>query len=298
MKYAWIRSNRHTYAVSTMCQVLEVSASGYHEQLKRKPTSTSTRLSNDALLALIQSVHAQFKREYGWPKMWRELVNRGYRVGKERVRRLMQLHGIRARTKRKFKVTTESKHSLPIAPNLLQRNFWPAKPNQVWTSDITYIWTDEGWLFVAVYLDLFNRQVVGWSIKPQMKADLVIDALRMGWFRRSPAQGLIVHTDRGSQYCSSDFQTVLKAYGMTSSMSGKGDCWDNAPTESFWSRLKAARIHGNRMTTREQARHIVLDWIAFYNAHRLHSSLGYVSPMQYERKWEQQQADLAKQVAS
>ena len=298
MKYAWIQRHRREYAVSMMCEVLEVSASGYHERMKRQPSAHPSRISNDALLTMIKAIHAQFRQEYGWPRMWRELINRGIRVGKQRVQRLMQLHGIKARTKRKFKVTTDSKHSLPIAENLLKRDFWPDAPNRAWSSDITYIWTDEGWLFVVVYLDLFSRQVVGWSIKPHMRADLVVDALRMAWFRRRPEPGLIVHTDRGSQYCGHDFQATLKAYGMKSSMSAKGDCWDNAPTESFWSRLKAARIHGRRMATREYARTEVLEWIAFYNAHRLHSSLDYVSPMQYERNWVQQLAVGAAKQAS
>lgn len=161
------------------------------------------------------------------------------RVGKERVRKLMALHGIRARHKRKYIATTNSNHDLPVAPNLLQRDFSPAAPNQVWTSDITHVATAEGWLYLVVIIDLFSRQEVGWSMQPHMKAELVTDALRMAWFRRRPEAGVIVHTDRGSQYCSHLFQDALKAYGMRSSMSRRGDCWDNAPTESLWGSLKS-----------------------------------------------------------
>ena len=162
----------------------------------------------------------------------------------------MRENGIRARHKRRFKATTDSKHALPVAPNLLDRNFTPAAPNQVWTADITYLWTDEGWLYLAIVLDLFNREVVGWSIKPRMTADIVIDALTMAWFRRKPAPGVIHHSDRGSQYASHAFQEKLTEYGMTCSMSRKGNCWDNAPTESWFNSLKNERVHGVRYATR------------------------------------------------
>lgn len=171
----------------------------------------------------------------------------------------MKLHGIKARTKRRFKATTNSNHNLPVAENLLARDFNPAQPDRVWTSDITYIATDEGWLYLTVILDLFSRQVVGWSMKPHMRTDLVTDALHMAWFRRHPSPGLILHTDRGSQYCSAEFQGLLGRYGIRSSMSRKGDCWDNAPTESLWGSLKTARLHGRRFTTRREAMDEVID---------------------------------------
>ena len=160
---------------------------------------------------------------------------------KPRVERLMRENGIRARHKRRYKATTDSKHALPVAPNLLDRNFSPIAPNEAWSADITYVWTDEGWLYLAIVLDRFNREVVGWSIKPKMTADIVTDALTMAWFRRRPAPGLIHHSDRGSQYASSVFQTKLTEYGMICSMSRKGNCWDNAPTESFFNSLKKDR---------------------------------------------------------
>jgi transposase InsO family protein len=247
-----------------MCEHLEVSASGYHQHTQRAANDGSRRsvrrgISDDALLAHIKAIHDQVKGEYGWPRMWKELLARGIRVGKERVRKLMKQHGIKARTKRKFKATTNSAHDLPVAPNLIQRDFAPVAPNTVWTTDITYLATDEGWLYLTVMLDLFSRQVVGWSIGPRMTKKLVTDALRMAWFRRRPAAGLIVHSDRGSQYCSKEFQDALRAYGMRSSMSRKADCWDNAPTESLWGSLKRARIHGKRFATRQAAHSEVMD---------------------------------------
>lgn len=291
MKYAWIAKHKSQWPVSLACEVLQVSASGYFEHWRRKDADKpsraggSARISNEALLVHIRAVHAQVKGEYGWPKMHRELVARGIRVGKERVRRLMQQHGIKAKGKKKFVVTTDSKHDLPIAPNLLARDFAAKAPNQVWTTDITYIPTDEGWLYLVVFLDLYSRAVVGWSMKEHMQANLVTDALRMAYFRRRPPAGLIVHSDRGSQYCGQEFQGALKKYKMRSSMSRKGDCWDNAPTESLWGHLKVARLHGKRFATRRAAMDEVIDWLGFYNSTRLHQTLGYVSPMAFENRW-------------
>jgi len=287
---------RRQYPVSVSCEVLEVGASGYFNWLHRRESGQGgpgRRLSNEALLAHIRAIHAEVKGEYGWPRMHKELLARGIRVGKDRVRKLMQQHGIRAKTKRKFVVTTDSKHSLPVAPDLVQRRFNPQEPNQLWCGDITYIQTDEGWLYLAAVIDLFSRQVVGWSLQPHMQTGLVKDALAMAWWRRRPPPGLIFHSDRGSQYCGHEFQKTLKDLGMRSSMSRKGNCWDNAPTESFWGRLKMASVHGQKFATREKARQAVMDWMAFYNHRRLHSSLGYLSPMQYEKRWYEAQRKKA-----
>ena len=213
MKYAWIDTQRPYYAVSEMCPVLSVSVSGYRAW-KRGGTGVRCRLSEAQMLALIQAIHIEFKASYGSPRMTRELRARGYPAGEERVACLMRENGIKARHKRRFKVTTDRQHKLPIAPNLLGRDFTPAAPNQVWTADITYLWTEEGWLYLAIVLDLFNREVVGWSLKPRMTADIVTDALAMAWFRRKPAAGLIHHSDRGSQYASEAFQARLAEYGM------------------------------------------------------------------------------------
>lgn len=289
MKYAWIERHQKRWPITLQCEVLNVSASGYFEHQRRKrsdcPVKPSNRVNDESLLFHIKVAHAASRGEYGWPRIWQELRGDGVRVGKERVRKLMKLHGIKARGKRKFVVTTDSKHNLPIAPNLLNRNFQPDAPNNVWTSDITYIQTDEGWLYLAVVLDLYSRQVVGWSMQAHMQTSLVTDALRMAWFRRRPEPGLIFHSDRGSQYCSHAFQQALIEYGMQSSMSRKGNCWDNAPTESLWGSLKVGRLYGMRFETRRQAMDEVIDWLTYYNHRRRHSTLGYISPMQFEQNW-------------
>ncbi len=285
MKYAWIDTHREEFELAPMCDALTVSMSGYRSW-KGGGSPTRTRLTDAQMLALIQAIHQELKGAYGSPRMVLELRDRGFPASKERVERLMRENGIQARHKRRFKATTDSKHSLPIAPNLLARDFTPAKPNQVWTADMTYIWTDEGWLYLAVVLDLFNREVVGWSIKPRMTADIVIDALTMAWFRKKPAPGLIHHSDRGSQYASHAFQARLEEYGMIASMSRKGNCWDNAPTESFFNSLKNERVHDTRYGTRAEAKIDLFDYIElFYNRRRLHSTLGYASPMKFLEDW-------------
>lgn len=293
MKYAWIDTQREDFPLPVMCTTLAVSISGYRAW-KSGGTPDRTRLTDAQLLMLLRSVHAQYKAAYGSPRMYRELRERGYRVSKGRVERLMREHELRARHKRRFKATTDSKHALPVADNVLARDFAPAAPNRVWTADLTYVWTDEGWLYLAVVLDLFNREIIGWSIKPRMTADIVVDALTMAWFRRKPATGLIHHSDRGSQYASSVFQDKLAEYGMTCSMSRKGNCWDNAPTESFFNSLKNERVHGARYATREAAIADLFDYIeVFYNRSRKHSSLGYVSPTRFLAGWISSQHDQA-----
>jgi transposase InsO family protein len=229
---------------------------------------------------------------YGWPRIWRELHARGLRVGKQRVQTLMQRHGIRAKGRRRFKVTTDSRHDLPIAPNLLNREFSVAAPDKVWAGDITYIATDEGWLFLAVVIDLFSRQVVGWSLRQDMSREIVLDALRMAWFKRHPSRqaGLIFHSDRGSQYASQDFRDLLKGYGITGSMSRRGNCWESehasdACSETLFGSLKVERLHGQRFKSRRQAMDEVVAWMLWYNRSRLHSTLAYVSPMQFEENW-------------
>lgn len=285
MRYAWIDQQVGRYPLSSLCWVLSVSVNGYRAW-KRGGTPRRTRLTDTQLLTLIQTIHAQVKGAYGSPRMTEEIRDRGFPASKERVERLMRENGIRARHKRRYRVTTDSKHKLPVAENLLNREFTPAEPNQVFSSDITYIWTDEGWLYLAVVLDLFNREVVGWSIKPRMTADLLTDALTMAWFRRRPAPGALCHSDRGSQYASHEFQRKLATYSMRCSMSRKGNCWDNAPTESFFNSLKNERVHATRYQTHQDAKTDLFEYIeVFYNRSRRHSSLGFVSPERFLQDW-------------
>jgi len=285
VKYAWIEAQRRQFPLPDMCEVLTVSISGYRAW-RQGGKPDRTRLSDPQAVALIRSIHAEVKAAYGSRRMHRELQGRGHRIGLNRVERLMREQGIRARHKRRFKATTDSKHSLPVAPNLLARNFRPTAPNRVWTGDITYIQTGEGWLYLAIVLDLFNREVIGWSIKPRMTADIVTDALTMAWFRRKPGRDIIFHSDRGSQYASQAMRSKLAEYGMTASMSRKANCWDNAPTESFFNSLKNERVHGTSYPTRAEAQADLFEYIeVFYNRSRRHSTLGYKTPILFLEDW-------------
>ena len=296
MKYAFVERHRHLWPICVQCRVLRVSVSGFHQHVARRRQIAHRRhMADAALLAHISAVYAEHRGAYGWPRIWRELARRGIRVGKQRVQRLMQKHGIRARGKRRFRVmTTDSRHDLPIAPNLLNRNFRPAEPNQVWSGDITYIATAEGWLFLAVVMDLFSRKVVDWSMRPDMHRSLVIDALEMGVFQRRPQPGgLIFHSDRGSQYASDDFRGFLEKHGIQASMSRKGNCRDNAVTGTLFGSLKVERLHGERFATIRQAKDAVLGWLLWYKRQRMHSPLSYLSPVEFETKWENALAQAA-----
>ncbi|MET3109448.1 putative transposase [Oxalobacteraceae bacterium GrIS 2.11] len=278
-----------SYALTEMCVVLDVSISG-NRAWKRGGTPDRKWLTDAQMLAIIRSIHAELKGAYGSPRMVRELRLRGFTASKERVETLMRENGIRARHKRRFKVTTDSKHTYPVAENLLDRDFTPTAPNQVWTADMTYLWTDEGWLYLAIVLDLFNREVIGWSLKPRMTTDIVTDALMMAWFRRRPEPGVMHHSDRGSQYASHAFQEKLKELGMICSMSRKGNCWDNAPTESWFNSFKNERYHGICYETHDEMKAATFEYIeVFYNRTRQHSTLGYQSPIQFLNCWEEKQ---------
>jgi putative transposase len=288
VKYAWIDGQRDAYPLQALCDLLGVSTSGYADW---KACGGPTHwLSDEQLLALIRSVHAQYKQAYGSPRITDELKERGIPVSRERVRRLMKANGIRARHKRRYKATTDSKHALPVAPNLLDRQFETSAPDLVWTADITYIATREGWLYLAVVMDLYTRMIVGWSMDSRMTRELVMNALRMARFHCKPKPGLLHHSDRGSQYCSGDYQALLAEYGMVASMSRKGNCWDNAPMESFFNSLKNERVFHEDYTTREQAKQDLFDYIeVFYNRRRRHSALRYKSPAQHHAAWFAQQ---------
>ena len=266
-----------------MCEVLQVSRSGYYAWLK-KPESRKAQ-EDQVLSKVIKEIHEESNRTYGSPRVHEELVRRGKRHGLNRVARLMRKDGLRAKTRRKFKATTNSKHDLPVAPNLLDRDFTPERPNQVWVADITYIWTGEGWLYLAIVLDLFSRAVVGWSMSERMTKRLVIDAFTLAVKRRNPPPGMLHHSDRGSQYASKDFQSILAKHGAICSMSRKGNCWDNAPAESFFSTLKRELVYHCQYFTREQARQSIFSYIErFYNRKRIHSTLGYRTPNEVDQE--------------
>lgn len=282
MRYAFIAAHSIEFSIVLMCRVLRVSRSGYYAWRGRPESKRD--VENRGLLESIKSVFKKSRKTYGSPRVHRQLLWEGERCSRGRVARLMSANGIRAKQRRKFVATTDSKHDLPVAENVLGRDFSVVEPNRVWASDITYIPTDEGWLYLAGVLDLCSRTAVGWSMSYSLERQLVIDALEMAYRRRMPGKGLIHHSDRGSQYASDDYRNLLKDYGMQMSMSRKGDCWDNAPMESFFGTLKKELVHHRRYRTRAEARRDIFDYIEiFYNRERLHSSLGYLSPVDYEK---------------
>lgn len=283
MKYAMIRKQETKHQVAMMCRVLSVSRSGYYGWRDRPP---SDRAQADARLAAdVRRVFGEHKGRAGAVRIAKQLRTEGQRVGKNRIARVMQAEGLRAKAARKYKATTNSNHKLPVAPNLLEQDFTATVPNQKWVSDITYIQTGEGWLYLAVVLDLYSRLVVGWSMSERMTVDLVSDALTMALWRRKMPTGVIVHSDRGSQYCAHAYQRLLRNNRLNCSMSKKGDCYDNAAMESWNHSLKVEAIHGERFTTREMARAHVFEYIeVYYNRKRLHSTLGYLSPQSFEAR--------------
>jgi transposase InsO family protein len=282
MRYAFIAAHVKRFPMRLMCRVLGVSRSGYYAWQTRPESRRS--IENSRLLERIKSLHKKSRRTYGSPRVHSQLVREGECCSRGRVQRLMSKHGIRAKQRRKFVVTTESKHDLPVAENILGREFVVEAPDKVWVSDVTYIPTDEGWLYLAGVLDLCSRRTVGWSMSESLERTLVVDALKMAYRQRNPGAGLIHHSDRGVQYASEEYRKLLTSYGMRMSMSRKGDCWDNAPMESFFGTLKRELIHHRRYRTREEARREIFEFIeVFYNRERLHSSLGYMSPADFER---------------
>lgn len=276
-----------------LCRVLRVSRSGYYAWQGR-PESRRDR-DNRAILVQIRATHAnKRKRCYGSPRIQEELRRAGYQCGRHRVARLMRNAGIQAQGRRKFKVTTDSVHQKPVAPNILARNFEATAPNQKWAGDITYIWTAEGWLYLAVILDLFSRMVVGWSMQSHISKELVCSALRMAIANRLPLGNLLMHSDRGSQYASFDYQRILRTFGLVCSMSRKGNCWDNAISESFFASLKTECVYQLDLDTRAMAQNEIFDYIeVFYNRERFHSSLGNLSPWEFEQNYYSQNLIVA-----
>jgi putative transposase len=284
MKYGRIETMRQQYPAAMMCHAFGVSESGYHAWRKRPPSRRAQE--NNRLEIEILAAHQRTRETFGPERLQSDLADHGIRAGVERIKRIRKKLGLRCKQKRKFKVTTDSKHNLPISPNLLERNFTVATPNQAWVSDITYIQTNEGWLYLAGLKDLFNGEIVGYAMSERMTKNLVMQALFRAKSTKRPTKGLILHSDRGSQYCSYDYQKLTKQFGMVPSMSRKGDCWDNAPMESFWGTLKNELIHHRRYRTRAQAIEEITEYIEiFYNRQRKQARLDYLSPAAFTKHY-------------
>ena len=283
MRYQFVRQNQGQFPVATLCRILKVSRSGYYAWGGREPSPRQKE--NERLL---RRIHAFFERSsgtYGSLRIVRDLREEGFCCGKHRVAKLMRQAGLCAVVAPRFRLTTHSKHALPVAENLLDQDFSAPEANLKWAGDITYLWTGEGWLYLAVVLDLFSRRVVGWSMQSRLNRSLVVNALQSALCQRRPEAGLVHHSDRGCQYASYDFQAMLREQGILCSMSRRGNCWDNAPVESFFGTLKQELVNRCRFPTREAARREVFEYIeVWYNRQRRHSSLGYVSPAEFEQR--------------
>jgi putative transposase len=291
VKYAQIDELRLHHPAAVMCRVLDVSESGYHAWRQRPPSARAEE--NARLETEIKAAHRRTRETYGPERLQSDLADHGIQATVYRIKRIRTKLGLRCKQKRKFKATTDSRHSLPLAPNLLDRQFAMTAPNRAWVTDITYVATDEGWLYLAGIKDLFNGELVGYAMSERMTKDLVMQALFRAVAAKRPAKGLIHHSDRGSQYCALAYQKLLRQFGMQASMSRKGNCWDNAPMESFWGSLKNELVHHRRFATREQAKREITEYIEiFYNRIRKQARLGYLSPAVFNQQY------YAKQVAA
>ncbi len=284
MKYSFITQHKNTFSIRLMCQVLGVSRNGYYSYTRnQKPTDPV----HEEMLYWVKRISEDTDHTYGSRRMKRALNNLSYPVSRQKARKLMREAGVKVLQRKKYKVTTNSDHKMPVFDNVLQRQFSVEQPNAVYVSDITYIWTQEGWLYLAIVIDLYSRKVVGWSMNRRMSAALVCDALTMAIWNHKPGSGLICHSDRGSQYASKKYRQLLQEHGFQGSMSRKGDCWDNSVAESFFGTLKQERVQWRHYQTRREAQQDVLQYIAmFYNETRLHSYLNYSSPNEFERMTE------------
>jgi putative transposase len=291
VRFAFIDAEKARYPVTTLCKTLDVSESGYHAWKRRPPSKRATE--NACITAHIKASFQKSRETYGSPRLVGDLRDGGIKAGRHRIARLMREAGIRAKKPKRWKKTTNSKHDLPRAPNLVERRWaeMAPAPNKLWVSDLTYIWTWQGWVYLAVFLDVFSRKVVGWKVDETMEAHVVTDALKMAMARRSPARGLILHSDQGSQYASNAYRELIDENGFQRSMSRKGDCWDNAIAESFFASLKGDLVDRRSWATRAQVEAAVGEWIeVFYNGERRHSALGNVSPIDFERLTREAQA--------
>jgi transposase InsO family protein len=284
MRFRFIEDRRVDYPVTIICNLLDVSRAGYYAWRSRPESRRSA--ANRDLVADIKRVHRDTCERYGSPRIHEELKAQGRGVSRGRIERLMRHHGIRAIMARPRRVrTTDSRHDFPIAPNLLKRNFVAAVPNRVWLADITYVETDQGWLYLAAVMDLYSRRIVGWAMQDHLRAELPLAALRMAISAKRPDPGLIHHSDRGVQYASSDYRKAMQSAGLKASMSRRADCYDNAPMESFFHTLKTELVHHRQYATRTEASHDIFAYIeGFYNRTRRHSAIGYISPIEMELK--------------
>ena len=284
MKFRFIADHQEEWPVRMMCEVLGVSPAGYYAWRPRPESARAA--ANRRLLADVRRVQVQHQGRYGSPRIHATLRAEGRGVSRGRIERLMRQHGIRAAASRRFRpVTTDSRHGLPVAPNLLEQRFVASAPNQVWLADLTYVPTGEGWLYLAAVLDLATRKIVGWAMRDHLRTELAAAALVMATQRQRPAPGLVHHSDRGSQYAAGQYRQLLAKAGMKASMSRTGDCYDNAPMESFFHTLKVELVHQRRWATRDEARRDLFSYVeGYYNRQRMHSALGYLSPEQVERK--------------
>ena len=283
MRYCAIQEHDRRYPIRLMCRALTVSPAGYYAWAGRAESERSRQ--NRALLSAIRVIHRESRETYGSPSIWDALIKRGHGVGEHRIARLMRVEGIRAKTVKKWRATTQSSHRLPVAANVLDRQFSITRPNLVWAGDLTYVWTTEGWLYLAVVLDLYSRTVIGWAMGHRLTVDLAERALTMALANRKPTAGLLHHSDRGSQYAAHSYQRLLGEHGITPSMSRTGNCWDNACVESFFGTLKRELVYHRHYATREEATQDIFEYIeVFYNRRRRHSTLGYDSPAEFEAR--------------
>ncbi len=292
MRYQFIQEHQEEFSLSALCRVMQVGRGGFYAWRTRQ--KSAREIHNDTLIKQIKAAFEESDQTYGSPRLYAELKDQGVACSQKRIARLMRLHDLRAVRPKRFVLTTDSDHEMPIAENLLARTFEAETPDTRWSADITYIWTGQGWLYLAVILDLFSRRIVGWAMHQSIDRSLVMGALDMALLRRNPGPDLLCHSDRGSQYASEDYQKQLKEAGIVCSMSRRGNCWDNAPTESFFASLKKEMVYRTRFATREEARLAIFSWIeVWYNRKRRHSTLGYLSPEAFERNYRQHQQPTA-----